>query len=195
MRMKDYYKILGVSENATMEEIKEAYKRLIKQWHPDRFTGEKKREAEERFKEIQEAYEVLSNPDLRAEYDVLRRMEESEYVDFSGREYSKEDAEEVLRNEEKIKSKVRRWGWSKDILHKLTLLFGIVKDTLSGEFKVSPVIIVAIITVLIYILSPIDAIPDLIPIAGQADDFTVLTMLLASIANVIDQYVEFLKKK
>ncbi|WP_448374531.1 YkvA family protein [Fervidobacterium sp.] len=122
-------------------------------------------------------------------------MEESEYVDFSGREYSKEDAEEVLRNEEKIKSKVKGWGWSKDILHKLTLLFGIVKDTLSGEFKVSPVIIVAIITVLIYILSPVDAIPDFIPIAGQADDFTVLTMLLASITNVIDQYVEFLKKK
>lgn len=195
MRMKDYYKILGVPEDATMEEIKDAYKRLIKQWHPDRFSREKKREAEERFKEIQEAYEVLSNPDLRAEYDVLRRMKESEYVNFSGNEYSEEGAEEVLRNEEKIKSKVNGWGWSKDILHKLSLLFGIVKDTLSGEFKVSPIVIAAIIAVLVYILSPIDAIPDFIPIAGQADDFTALTMLLASIANVIDQYVEFLKNK
>ncbi len=65
--MKDYYKILGVSRNATQEEIKRAYRKLARKYHPDLNPGDK--EAEEKFKEIQEAYEVLSDPKKRAEYD------------------------------------------------------------------------------------------------------------------------------
>lgn len=66
---KDYYAILGVSRDASMDEIKKAYRRLARQYHPDLNPGNK--EAEERFKEIQEAYEVLSNPETRAKYDRL----------------------------------------------------------------------------------------------------------------------------
>ncbi|APT76081.1 molecular chaperone DnaJ [Marinitoga sp. 1137] len=65
---KDYYGILGVSKNATPEEIKKAYRKLVKQWHPDRHQ-ENKQYAEEKFKEIQEAYEVLSDPQKKALYD------------------------------------------------------------------------------------------------------------------------------
>ncbi|TBH20766.1 DnaJ C-terminal domain-containing protein [Thermus thermamylovorans] len=65
--MKDYYAILGVSREATQEEIKRAYRRLALQYHPDRNPGDK--EAEERFKEINEAYAVLSDPERRAQYD------------------------------------------------------------------------------------------------------------------------------
>ncbi len=65
--MKDYYAILGVSREATQEEIKKAYRRLALQHHPDRHPGDK--EAEERFKEINEAYAVLSDPEKRAQYD------------------------------------------------------------------------------------------------------------------------------
>mgnify|MGYP000017642611 CR=1 FL=1 len=65
--MKDYYAILGVSREATQEEIKKAYRRLALQYHPDRNPGDK--EAEERFKEINEAYAVLSDPEKRAQYD------------------------------------------------------------------------------------------------------------------------------
>ncbi|HBT99769.1 molecular chaperone DnaJ [Thermotoga petrophila] len=65
---KDYYEILGVPRDATQEEIKRAYKRLVKEWHPDRHP-ENRKEAEQRFKEIQEAYEVLSDPQKRAMYD------------------------------------------------------------------------------------------------------------------------------
>ncbi len=70
--MKDYYKILGVSENATQEEIKQAYKRLAMKYHPDRNPGDK--QAEEKFKEINEAYSVLSDPEKRKQYDQLRKF-------------------------------------------------------------------------------------------------------------------------
>ncbi|MGC8820030.1 MAG: molecular chaperone DnaJ [Fervidobacterium sp.] len=66
---KDYYEILGVPRNASDDEIKTAYKRLIKEWHPDRQPEDKKKIAEQKFKEIQEAYEVLSDPQKRAMYD------------------------------------------------------------------------------------------------------------------------------
>lgn len=68
MAGKDYYKILGVPRNATQEEIKRAYRRLALQYHPDRNPGDK--EAEERFKEIAEAYEVLRDPEKRRLYDL-----------------------------------------------------------------------------------------------------------------------------
>jgi molecular chaperone DnaJ len=64
---KDYYAILGVPRNATQEEIKRAYRRLALKYHPDRNPGNK--EAEEKFKEISEAYQVLSDPEKRAIYD------------------------------------------------------------------------------------------------------------------------------
>jgi molecular chaperone DnaJ len=68
MVYKDYYNILGVSRDATQEEIKRAYRRLALKYHPDRNPGNK--EAEEKFKEISEAYEVLSDPEKRAIYDA-----------------------------------------------------------------------------------------------------------------------------
>jgi molecular chaperone DnaJ len=63
----DYYKILGVGKNATDEEIKKAYRKLARKYHPDRNPGDK--QAEERFKEISQAHDVLSDPDKRKEYD------------------------------------------------------------------------------------------------------------------------------
>jgi DnaJ-class molecular chaperone len=64
---KDYYKILGVSRGADEKEIKSAYRRLARKYHPDVNPGDKS--AEERFKQISEAYEVLSDPHKRAQYD------------------------------------------------------------------------------------------------------------------------------
>jgi len=69
MEYKDYYKILGVEKSATQDEIKKAYRKLAMKHHPDRNPGNKS--AEEKFKEITEANEVLSDPDKRKKYDTL----------------------------------------------------------------------------------------------------------------------------
>lgn len=67
MSKRDYYEILGVSKSSTAEEIKKAYRKVAMQYHPDRNPGDKA--AEEKFKEAAEAYEVLSDPDKKAQYD------------------------------------------------------------------------------------------------------------------------------
>lgn len=67
MNKKDYYEVLGVGKNATLEEIKSAYRKMAMQYHPDRNPGNA--EAEEMFKTAAEAYEVLSDTDKRAKYD------------------------------------------------------------------------------------------------------------------------------
>ena len=65
---KDFYEVLGVDKNATDDVIRKAYKKLAIKWHPDKHVDDKK-EAEEKFKEISEAYSVLGDPKKRREYD------------------------------------------------------------------------------------------------------------------------------
>ncbi|MBL8091369.1 MAG: J domain-containing protein [Anaerolineales bacterium] len=79
MDYKDYYKILGVDRKASADAIRSAYRKLAMKYHPDKNPGDKK--AEDRFKEINEAYQVLSDDSKRAKYDQLG----SAYTNFRGR--------------------------------------------------------------------------------------------------------------
>jgi curved DNA-binding protein len=69
VRYKDYYEILGVPRTASEADIKKAFRKLARQYHPD--VAKNKKQAEEKFKEVNEAYEVLGDPAKRKKYDEL----------------------------------------------------------------------------------------------------------------------------
>jgi molecular chaperone DnaJ len=79
---KDYYRVLGVSNDASKADIKKAYRRLAQQYHPDANKGDE--QAEKRFKEISEAHAILSNDEKRAEYDQMRQFVEAGGQRFYG---------------------------------------------------------------------------------------------------------------
>jgi chaperone protein DnaJ len=86
---RDYYEVLGVDKSATAEEIKKAYRKKAIQYHPDKNPGDK--EAEEKFKEAAEAYDVLSNPDKKARYDQFGHAGLNGAGGFSSGGFSMED--------------------------------------------------------------------------------------------------------
>jgi DnaJ-class molecular chaperone len=69
MKFQDYYKVIGVPRSASADEIKKAYRKLAMKFHPDRYKGKDPEKAEEKFKHLSEAYEVLSDPEKRKLYD------------------------------------------------------------------------------------------------------------------------------
>jgi curved DNA-binding protein len=79
MKFRDYYKVMGVDETASADEIKKAYRVLARKYHPD---VSSEADAEERFKELGEAYEVLKDPEKRREYDDLRKFGYRDGGDF-----------------------------------------------------------------------------------------------------------------
>src|SRR5438874_7842593 len=79
---KDFYQVLGVPKNASAAEIKKAYRKLAQQYHPDRNRGNK--DAEDRFKEISAANDVLSDGEKRKQYDQVREMAASGFGGFGG---------------------------------------------------------------------------------------------------------------
>lgn len=87
---KNYYDILGVSKNASDQEIKKAYRKLAAKWHPDKWGNKpesEQKEAESKFKEINEANECLSDPEKRKHYDTFGSMEGFGQAGFSGDEF------------------------------------------------------------------------------------------------------------
>ncbi|NXE91484.1 DNJB8 protein, partial [Menura novaehollandiae] len=103
--MVDYYKVLGLQKSASQDDIKKSYHKLALRWHPDK-NPRKKKEAEKRFKEIVEAYEVLSDPQKRSLYDKSveesRDHRERATVDFN----SFSDSYHVVPHQEELFEKM-----------------------------------------------------------------------------------------
>ena len=92
---KDLYEILGVGEKATAEELRKAYRDLAKKYHPDANRGDK--DAEERFKAISDAYDILGNPEKREKYDQMRRGGHDPFAGAAGTE-GFSDLSDILRS-------------------------------------------------------------------------------------------------
>jgi curved DNA-binding protein len=71
VKFQDYYELLGIERSATDKEVKAAYRKMARKWHPDLHPANEKKEAEDKFKRINEAYEVLKDPEKRSRYDRL----------------------------------------------------------------------------------------------------------------------------
>jgi len=110
---RDYYEILGVQKGASVDDIKKAYRNLALKYHPDRVTAERKKEAEEKFKEISEAYVVLSDPQKRSQYDQFG------HAGIDSR-YSSED---IFRNAD-FSSIFEEMGFGGDIFEDILGSFG-----------------------------------------------------------------------
>ena len=95
---KNYYDILQINQNASPEIIEKAYKTLVKKYHPDLQEENNKREAEEILKEINEAYEILSNPDKKALYDQNLKNETISQEDYDKMHAQNEELKEELNN-------------------------------------------------------------------------------------------------
>lgn len=96
--MRDFYRILGIPDNATLADIKSAYRRLAKQYHPDLNPGSK--QSEEKFKEILDAYTILSDDELRAQYDRKRKFGSASTAYYSSPPHNPGDKKrESLRKE------------------------------------------------------------------------------------------------
>ena len=93
--MKDLYEILGVSKNATQEEIKKAYRRLAKKYHPDTC---KTKECEEKFKEINAAYEILSDKEKRKKYDMYGNATFNNIGGYENMHTANIDIDELLKS-------------------------------------------------------------------------------------------------
>lgn len=95
MKQKDYYKILGVSRDTDEKAIKRAYRRLAMKFHPDRNPG-KQKEANEKFKEINEAYAVLGDPEKRKQYDQFGTV--GDVGDIFASSHTRSTVEDLMRS-------------------------------------------------------------------------------------------------
>ena len=110
--MKNYYEILEVNKKASKEVIEKAYKVLVKKYHPDLYTGQKKNYAEEKIKEINEAYSVLTDEFMKEQYDAeLEKQEQAELY----KKYSQKQNEHTAN--ENVYGKLNNAGNYKEAKH------------------------------------------------------------------------------
>lgn len=144
--MKDYYEILNVPTNASPKMIRKSYLRLVKRYHPDQCFGDKK--SEEYFKEVNEAYDVLSDKEKKLEYDQMWFDYEAKSEDAGKQGAAEEtaDAEEYTFEKDTSNASINRqtvkmsgnrkiWGWAFKISILCVIAWGIPKYHSEGGFK------------------------------------------------------------
>lgn len=140
--MKNYYEILEVNKKASREIIEKAYKVLIKKYHPDLYEGEARKLAEERAKDINEAYKILSDEFLREQYDKeLQKENDAEYYERYNKnarnnkrnDTRKEDKEKINANSENVNEEKLNNDESKTQIGTFGSIINIVKELFSHK--------------------------------------------------------------
>ena len=171
----DYYEMLGIHPEASPDEIKQAYRKKLKEWHPDK-NAHRMEAAEEMTKTLNQAYSVLRDPERRKQYDrVLRYTRGKDFgpiLDEAGFWQKVEKASPAL----------------KQILENLRDLYAMFRDSVKGQYRLPPMTMGIIGGGLLYFIIPLDVVPDYLPIIGYLDDFAVLSAIINSLQGEIDKY-------
>jgi uncharacterized membrane protein YkvA (DUF1232 family) len=171
----NYYQLLGIEQEADNDEIKSAYREMLKEWHPDK-NPDRREEAEEMTKTLNVAYGVLSNPQQKRHYDRLIRFSD-------GKDYGRYVNDDTFSNKIKHTS-----GSIKNILNDVKDLYNLSKDAVKGNYKLHPVNMGIIAGGLLYFIIPTDLIPDFIPLVGLVDDIALLTTIIKSMQSELHKY-------
>lgn len=178
---ENFYALFGVSPKATREDIKIAYRNKLKEWHPDK-NPERNEEAEEMTKILNQAYSILSDPVQRKNYDKMLRF-------TKGKNFN-------TINDKTFWSKMEKASPTfKKTLDNVRELYSLFRDTVKRNYKLHPLTLGAIGGGLLYFLTPIDFIPDIIPIFGYLDDMAILTTLINTLQGELEAYKEWKKKE
>lgn len=174
-KFSDYYALLGVDPSAGPEEIRQAYLKKIKEWHPDK-NPERIAQAEEMTKILNQAYHILGDPERRKNYDRMLKF-------TRGKDFGE------FINDEAIRNKINKaYPALKKVLENVRELYALFKDSIKGNYKLHPANVAMIGGGLLYFLLPADLIPDFIPLVGYLDDLAVLTTIMNSLKGEINEY-------
>jgi uncharacterized membrane protein YkvA (DUF1232 family) len=174
-KFANYYELLGIDPAAGREEVRQAYLKKIKEWHPD-INPERIEKAEEMTKVLNQAYHILGDPEQRKNYDRMLKF-------TRGKEFGE------FINDEAIRNKINKaYPALKKVLENVRELYALFKDSVKGNYKLHPANVAMIGGGLLYFLLPVDLIPDFIPLVGYLDDLAVLTTIMNSLKGEINEY-------
>ena len=174
-KFTNYYKLLGIDPKADRQTVKQAYLSRVKEWHPDK-NPDRTEEAEEKTKALNQAYQILKDPEARKNYDRMLR-------------YTKGKDFKTYINDEAISDKIdKAYPALKSALKNVRVLYSLFKDAVNGKYKLPPASVAMIGGGLLYFILPADLIPDFILVIGYLDDLAVLKTIMNSLNKEIGEY-------
>jgi curved DNA-binding protein CbpA len=170
-----YYQFLEVDPAAPAAEIRQAYRRKLKEFHPDK-NPQRQAQAEEITKVLNQAYHVLGDPRRRQAYDRMLRF-------AGGRDF------QAFNEEGAFQRKMER---ASPVFGKLRAavndLYGLFRDAVAGRYRLDGITLGVIAAGLIYFFIPTDLVPDFIPLLGFMDDLAVLTTIINALQGELAAY-------